>query len=65
MIETATGKEKQLIREVIENILIDNKRLLYDIVQEIIEDMCMGEAIKKGRKGVYVSEKRIMEALER
>ncbi len=57
-------KMKELIREIIVEMLRENREGFYELVVEAIEEIGLANAIREGRKDKFVSEKRILKLLE-
>lgn len=52
---TINRKElKKIIRETLEDVLIEKKALIGDAVVEAMEDIGLGKAVEDGRTGEYV-----------
>lgn len=54
---------RQIIKEAVSEVLIDNKGLLEDVVSEAIVDLGLGMAIEEGDTGEYVSRELILQKL--
>ena len=57
-------KVKELIQEVIIEMVKEKKNVFYEIMSEALEEVALANAIRKGRKNKFVSEDRILEILE-
>ncbi len=57
-------KAKELVAEVLAEMITDRREVLHEIVVEALEDVGLAHAIKQGRQGELVSEKEIFEILE-
>jgi hypothetical protein len=55
---------RQIVREAVASVLVDNRDILEDVVSEAILDLKFGQAIEKGDTGNYVSEEEIMHKLD-
>jgi len=53
-------KMKKIIKEVLIDIIEEKREVFYDVVLEALEEISLGNAIKKGRKNKFVSEDRIL-----
>ncbi len=57
-------RTKELMTEVLSEMMRDERGTFYEIVLEVLEDVGMGNAVKVGRKNDFVSEKEVMQILE-
>ena len=57
-------KTKQLLTEVVLDILKTNKNLLHDVIIEALEEVGLAHAIAEGRKNDFVTEKEIFAVLD-
>lgn len=57
-------KTKQLLKEVLVEMIQQRRDLFYEIVLEAIEEVGLSRAIEEGRKNDFVSEEKIMDILE-
>ncbi|NTW69374.1 MAG: hypothetical protein HGB23_05925 [Chlorobiaceae bacterium] len=57
-------KTKELLSEVVVDLLKTKKSLFYDIVIEALEDVGLANAIAEGRKSEFVSEDEIFSILD-
>ncbi len=57
-------RTKELVTEILVEMMQEKREVFYDIVLEALEDVGMGNAIKEGRKNDFVSEKEVMEVLK-
>jgi hypothetical protein len=57
-------KTKELMTEVIVEMIRQKREVFYDIILEALEDVGLGKAIAEGRKDDFVSEDRILSLLE-
>jgi len=57
-------KTKELVTEVLVEMLHDKREVFYEIVLEALEDIGLANAIEDGRKNDFVSEREVMEILE-
>lgn len=57
-------KHKELIKESLLELMVENKEFFKEIFSEIIEDAGMVNAIQEGRINKFVDEKNIMAILE-
>jgi hypothetical protein len=55
---------RQIVREAVASVLVDNRDILEDVVSEAILDLKLVQAIEKGDTGNYVSEEEIMHKLD-
>lgn len=55
---------KQLLRDVLVEMLRENREGFYELLLEAIEEIGLANAIKKGRKNKLVGEDKIMKILE-
>lgn len=58
-------KVKELFAEIITEMLKTKKSILYDIVQEVLEDIGLANAITEGRKNEFVSEDEILSIINK
>lgn len=56
---------KPLIKEIINEMIRDNKEEIKKLISEAIEDIALAKAVKEGRKSEYVSEKKILKILDK
>jgi len=57
-------KTKQLLTEVVLDILKTNKNLLHDVIIDALEEVGLAHAIAEGRKNDFVTEKEIFAILD-
>ncbi len=57
-------KTKELLAEVISEMLIKKRDVFQEIILEALEEIGIGNAISEGRKSEFVSEDRIFDILE-
>ena len=57
-------KIKEFLREILVEMIRENREEFRDVVVEAIEDIGLANAIKDGRKNKFVSEARILRVLE-
>lgn len=57
-------KTKELLTEIITEMIKQKKEIFYDIILEAMEEECLANAIIKGRKNEFVSEEKIFDILE-
>lgn len=57
-------KTKELLTEIITEMIKQKKEVFYDIVLEALEEVGLANAIAEGRKNDFVSEEKIFELLE-
>lgn len=57
-------KTKELLAEVISEMLIKRRDVFQEIIVEALEEIGLGNAIAEGRKNDFVSEKNIFDILE-
>ena len=57
-------KTKELLTEVIIEMIKEKRDVFYDIILEALEEVGLANAIAEGRKNEFVSEDRIFEILE-
>ena len=55
---------RQIVKEAVASVLVDNRDILEDVVSEAILDLKLGQAIEKGDTGNYVTEEEIMYKLD-
>lgn len=55
---------RQIIKDTITSVLVDNKEFLEDTISEAILDLNLGLAIEAGDTGEYVSENTIWDKLD-
>ncbi|MGC9520200.1 MAG: hypothetical protein ACP5FP_11190 [Desulfuromonadaceae bacterium] len=55
---------RQIVKEAVASVLVDNRDILEDVVSEAILDLKLVQAIEKGDTGNYVSEEEIMHKLD-
>jgi len=55
---------RQIVKEAVASVLLDNRDVLEDVVSEAILDLKLGQAIEKGDTGSYASEEEIMHKLD-
>ena len=55
---------KEIIKEVLIELLSERKDIFYDLIVEAVEDIALGKAIEKGRNNKFVSEEDVMAVLE-
>ncbi|BBO17411.1 conserved hypothetical protein [Candidatus Brocadia pituitae] len=58
------NKMKELLKDALIEMMKDKREFFYEIVKEAIEDVGLANAIKEGRKNIFVDEQRIMDILE-
>jgi hypothetical protein len=57
-------KTKELLTEVIVEMIKQKREIFYDIILEALEEVGLAKAIVEGRKDNFVSEDRILSILE-
>jgi hypothetical protein len=57
-------KTKQLLTEVIVELIENKREIFYDIILEALEEIGLANAVSEGRKNEFVSEDRIFNILE-
>ena len=57
-------KIKELLAEVISEMLIQRREVFHEIILEALEEIGIGNAIAEGRESDFVSEGRIFDILE-
>ncbi len=57
-------KAKDLMREVLVEMLQDQRSSFYALLMEAIEEAALGSAIREGRQGEYVAEEEVRSLLE-
>lgn len=57
-------RTKELMTEVLSEMMHDKREVFYEIVLEALEDVGLANAIKDGRKNDYASEDEVMEILK-
>ena len=58
-------KTKELLAEVLTEMIREKREVFYDIVLEAMEEIGLANAIKEGRENQFVSEAEVMSVLER
>jgi hypothetical protein len=58
------AKTKELIKEVIIELIKEKRDLFYEIILEALEEIALANAIKEGRQNDFVSEDEIFALLE-
>ena len=58
------AKTKELIKEVIIELMKEKRDLFYEIIMEALEEIALANAIKEGRQNDFVSEDKIFALLE-
>jgi uncharacterized membrane protein len=56
---------KELVREVVVELLQERRGLMYELVSEAIEDAALSRAIEEGEKTEFVSRDEVLKALDR
>ncbi len=57
-------KTKELLKEVIIDLIKEKRDLFYEIILEALEEVALANAIKEGRQNKFVNEDRIFAILE-
>ncbi len=57
------NKMKELLKEVLLEIIRDKKHLFHEIIIDVIEEIGLTNAIKEGRKNNFVDEMEVMKKL--
>jgi hypothetical protein len=57
-------KTKELLAEVIIQMIKEKRELFYELIVEAIEEVALANAIAEGRKNEFVGEDRVLEILE-
>jgi len=57
-------KTKELLEEVLVEMIREKREVFYEIILEAIEEVGLANAIKEGRTGEFVGEDEIMNALK-
>ncbi len=57
-------KMRELVKDVMIELIRDNREEFYDLILEAIEEAGLARAIKEGRKNKFVSEDRISKILD-
>ncbi len=57
-------KTKELLTEVLVEMIQQKREVFYEIVLEALEDVGLANAISEGRQNEFVSEEKIMSVLE-
>ena len=57
-------KLKQVLKEIMVDLIQDKKNIMSEIVSDALEDVGLARAIKQGRKNKFVDESKILEVLE-
>ncbi len=58
------AKTKELLKEVVIELIKDKRDLFYEIIMEALEEAALANAIKEGRQNDFVSEDKIFTLLE-
>ena len=58
------AKTKELIKEVVIELIKEKRDVFYDIIMEALEEIALANAIKEGRQDDFVSEDKIFALLE-
>ena len=58
------SKMKKMLKEVLLEMMTQDKEVFSSILAEVIEDTAMIRAIKEGKKGQYIQEEQVMQMLE-
>ncbi len=58
------AKTKELLKEVIIELMKDKRDLFYEIIMEALEETALASAIKEGRQNKFVSEDKIFALLK-
>ena len=58
------AQAKELLKQVMVEIIEEKRDLFYEIVVEAIEEIGLANAIREGRKNEFISEAQIMAILE-
>ena len=56
---------KSMLEDIVFKLFQEKKEIFRDIVEEVMEDIALCEAIEEGRKDEFVSQEKIMEILNR
>jgi len=62
-IEISEESLKEILKEVIEDLIKNNPELIKEILEEVIEDIAIGNAINEGLKSENVDKEEIMKLL--
>lgn len=57
-------KTKEMLREILADMIKNKKDVFYEIISEALEETCLANAIKEGRKNQFVHEDTIMRLIE-
>jgi len=57
-------KMKKLFKESLLEVISENKEIFHDIFSEVIEDIALSEAIKKGANSEKVDKSEVLKVLE-
>lgn len=63
-ITVSDDKLKQVLKEIMVELIQDKKDVMSKIISDALEDVGLAQAIKQGRKNKFVDESRILEILE-
>jgi len=55
---------KDMLEEVVLKLLVDNKDMFREIIEEIIEDIALSKAIEEGKESEFVDEDKILEIID-
>jgi|Wag4MinimDraft_12_1082652.scaffolds.fasta_scaffold00608_2 hypothetical protein len=55
---------KKLLKESLLEVILENKDIFHDIFSEVIEDIALSEAIKKGANSEKVDKSEVLKVLE-
>ncbi len=58
------AKVKELLREIVIELIRENREGFYELILEAIEEIGLANAIREGRKNKFVSEEKIFKLLE-
>ena len=57
-------KTKELLKEIVIELVKDKRELFYEIIMEALEEIALANAIKEGRQNDFVDENKILVLLE-
>ena len=55
---------KDMLEEVVLKLLVDNKDMFREIIEEVIEDLALSKAIEEGKESEFVDEDKILEIID-
>ena len=63
MLTTETQELKPLLKELLHELLVQERDLLTDLIYEVMEDIALGKAIEEGKNGENVERDEIFALL--